>query len=248
MVQGVISIDTPHRGAPAMGHGRTLALATFAAAGVGIAYECTSRRRLCWALEALPAGGTGAIYKMFHTSGLVYDQMIPGSGFLTSLNATPDPFIKVGIVGHSSKAWQWVRMYADAGNPPESPLGGRARVREMSRTYKHLWKSSFLRGLLGVVAVAAGQPALATSLFRRGVTDVAAGLALKAVDVVYRAVTSPGDEGDGIVPVNSQRYPYADKLYEIRGADSHLGATKSDLVRDQVRAALQERFFLIPKQ
>lgn len=68
---------------------------------------------------------------------------------------------------------------------------------------------------------------------------------IQVFDIVYKAVVSPGDESDGIVPVKSQTYPRANRIYHVYNADSHVGTTRSDYVRLQIRAALKEAGFNI---
>jgi hypothetical protein len=77
---------------------------------------------------------------------------------------------------------------------------------------------------------------------------VAAGCAklaaqLKGADAVYKRLTVGSDSGDGIVPMNSQYYPNANRQYLIGDGDSHAGVLRGvDRSGPKVLAALSEVF------
>jgi hypothetical protein len=166
------------------------------------------------------------------TANPLYPQMTPNNPFRTALNAAPDPFKRVGIVSHSDGRWVWARLFGDNRCAPELDCGGRNTVKRTQRFHKHV-----------------GQPEVAyvTGLIMKGAITVL--VAMNAFDIVYRRIVAPGDESDGIVPVRSQQYPYSNRDYHIFGADSHVGATRSDKVQPRVFDALAapDLFSVIPR-
>jgi hypothetical protein len=235
-IRGVLTIDSPHQGGPAM----SVALAgAYALAKVlhSIPGVCPSKRG-CGELEMMGGLNSVAAKLDAFTTNPLYPQMTPNNPFRTVLNAAPDPFVKVGIVSHSDQRWVWVRMFGDNRCAPEEDCGGRNTVKRTQRFYKHTKLVALISSVLTVGFAIAGQPALAIitgAVFSGSMTVLAA---MKAFDIIYHQIVSPGDESDGLVPVRSQQYPYTDRDYNIFGADSHVGATRSDKVQSRVFDAL----------
>lgn len=73
--------------------------------------------------------------------------------------------------------------------------------------------------------------------------------ALNNIDAGWDRLTAYGDKTDGIVQGSSQVYPTSgnaqERQYPINGGDSHLGETKSNLVKEQISRAFTE-YFLVP--
>lgn len=258
LVRGVIAINSPHHGAPAM---------RFPIGAVSMAYKVLTFpfRALCIPFDHRGCGeirmltdANSPIHKLgftldpAHFLG-VYSQMIPGSLFQSNLNARPDPFIKVGIVSHSPGKWKWSRLYGDFTCGPEQTLaldgcrGGREHAGATNRTYKHFVKATILAGLQGVGHLLEGDLGSAAVSGGQALSYGSLAAMMRAANWLYDMFVSPRDESDGVVPVRSQQYPYADELYDVRGADTHVGSTRSRLVRDVVYQALQRRFGLLPQ-
>lgn len=239
-VQGVITIDSPHHGGPAMRLGIAIGAA---ALGTALAlpqiYLCAGNQRGCGEVQMIMSA-EGPLWKLasLATTPLYY-QMVPNSGFQTTqLNATAEPFKKVGIVSRSQKKFVWARLWSELACAPDDWCGGREQVHRTKRLVSHLKHVAILSALVSVGALIVGQTSTA---YQAAVAAVKSGGLLVTIEVfdwLYRQVVSPGDDSDGIAPVQSQTYPNADRLYYIENADSHVGATRSEYVRDRVFAAL----------
>ena len=239
-VQGVITIDSPHHGGPAMRLGIAIGAA---ALGTALAlpemYRCTTGVRGCGEVQIISMA-EGPLWKLagLATTPLYY-QMVPNSSFQTTqLNTAPEPFKKVGIVSRSQKKYVWARLWAENRCAPDETCGGREQVHRTKRLVSHLKHSAIISALVSVGALILGQPSTA---YQAGVAAISSAGLLAVIEVfdwMYREVVAPGDDSDGIAPVQSQMYPNADRLYYIENADSHVGATRSEYVRDRVFAAL----------
>ena len=65
---------------------------------------------------------------------------------------------------------------------------------------------------------------------------------MDGIDYYWDRITSPGDNSDGIVQGVSKIYPGRDQQYTIRRSDSHVGETRSTLVRNQMRIIFDTHF------
>jgi hypothetical protein len=70
----------------------------------------------------------------------------------------------------------------------------------------------------------------------------------KATTGLWNIMTARFGKTDGIVPGSSQIYPNALQNYQIPQGDSHVGETKSDLTRRELRKALRGYMNVTPKQ
>ena len=246
-IRGVLTINSPHQGGPAMS---TALHAVYNLANVlhSIPGVCPSKRG-CGELEMM--GGLNSFVAKLDafTANPLYPQMTPNNPFRTALNAAPDPFKRVGIVSHSDGRWVWARLFGDNRCAPELDCGGRNTVKRTQRFHKHVVIVAMISSVLTVGFTMLGQPEVAyvTGLIMKGAITVL--VAMNAFDIVYRRIVAPGDESDGIVPVRSQQYPYSNRDYHIFGADSHVGATRSDKVQPRVFDALAapDLFSVIPR-
>jgi hypothetical protein len=198
---------------------------------------CPSKRG-CGELEMMGGLNSVAAKLDAFTANPLYPQMTPNSAFRSVLNATPDPFVRVGIVSHSDGRWVWARMFGDSRCAPDLDCGGRNTVKRTQRFHKHVVIVAMISSVLTVGFTMLGQPEVAyfTGLIMKGALTVL--VAMNAFDIIYRRVVAPGDESDGLVPARSQEYPYSNRDYHIYGADSHVGATRSDKVQSRVFDAL----------
>jgi hypothetical protein len=71
---------------------------------------------------------------------------------------------------------------------------------------------------------------------------------LKGVDLLYKAITVPGESGDAVVPGHSQLYPHVSSLYQfaVHDADSHVGVLKQTSTSVPVISLAITRTFGIP--
>jgi pimeloyl-ACP methyl ester carboxylesterase len=235
-IRGVLTIDSPHQGGPAMA---TALHAVYNLANVlhSIPGVCPSKRG-CGELEMM--GGLNSVVAKLDAfaANPLYPQMTPNNPFRTALNAAPDPFLKVGIVSHSDGRWVWARMFGDNRCAPELDCGGRNTVKRTQRFHKHAAITALISGLLTVGFAMIQQPILMAASLTVYIGAVTVLAAMDAFDLIYHLVVSPGDQSDGLAPVRSQEYPYSDRDYHILHADSHVGATRSDMVQSRVFDAL----------
>ena len=233
---GVITVDTPHQGAlldlsgrAALAAGLTNQIIDLLGAGgctsafdnpgcfIGVFLEQESFNAVNYALDsAIPA-----------TQDLLPIQQNP---YLQNLNAVSENFTRVGVEGHSDKRFVLERLGGDFIAFPDDTLGGRNIVRFTKVAYAGFRICEIIALIFGDCDVAE---------FCGGIAD-----AMDDIDVFWDLVTAPGDSSDGIVQGASQRYPSATASYPISGADSHIGATKSDLVRDAISQTLDRQFFV----
>jgi pimeloyl-ACP methyl ester carboxylesterase len=248
-LQGVITLGSPHLGAPAMNTGVTLARWTGRALATGFLYLCATNQRGCGEAEMM-AGATGVFAKLDNFAFTpLYNEMAPNSPFRSQLNGVTETFKKVGVVSHSQNRFLWARMVGDMRCDPDAECGGREQVHRTKRFQKHLKYTAIIGGLLAIGATIVGQPYIASTAARSALQAGGMYAMLEIFDSIYHAVVSPHDDSDGIVPVTSQRYPHADQLYEIFNADSHVGTTRSGWVQDRIRLALTDtRLFVVARR
>ena len=248
-LQGVITLGSPHLGAPAMNTGVTLARWTGRALATGFLYLCATNQRGCGEAEMM-AGATGVFAKLDNFAYTpLYNEMAPNSEFRSRLNGVTETFKKVGVVSHAQNRFLWARMVGDMRCDPDTDCGGREQVHRTKRFQKHLKYTAIIGSLLAIGATIAAQPIVASTAAKSALQAGGMYALLEIFDVIYHAVVSPHDDSDGIVPVNSQRYPRADQLYDIYNADSHVGTTRSAWVQDRIRLALtNERLFVVVRR
>jgi hypothetical protein len=129
-------------------------------------------------------------------------------------------------------------MFGDNRCAPEQDCGGRNTVKRTQRFHKHAAITALISGLLTVGFAMIQQPILMAASLTVYIGAVTVLAAMDAFDLIYHLVVSPGDQSDGLAPVRSQEYPYSDRDYHILHADSHVGATRSDMVQSRVFDAL----------
>lgn len=230
MVRGVVTLNTPHQGAPIARQGRqwilnasVTAVIAFSNCGVFGLQGCD------WANRYVQSGVGGVVANLAYNelTGQAKVDLRPGSAFLNQLNAYPESFARFGIEGRSSSRWQPFRLFGDVTCAPDAWCGGRAAAARADRNFY----GNIVCGFLNLFtqnyngAWACG--------WRAG--------SLLAFDEGWKLFYSGFERaGDGIVPASSQRYPGAQQ-FTVENADSHVGATKSPLSRDQLRFVFESR-------
>lgn len=213
-VNGVVAISSPHVGAKIATNGRNI---------VGV-------------VGALIGGLPGEVIALNIADLLlpVHADLLTGgrSGVLNRINATYEPFTRVGIQNHAEKRWVLWRLGAD-GNcaGPELSCGGRVKVKAVQRSYDKAKKCTII-GFLTII----GSP-----------VGAACGLkviGMNAVDHGWNLLTAGSDRTDGFIQGQSQVYPYAIRNIVITNADSHSGEVRSPLVRTQLTSTLQAQFYV----
>jgi pimeloyl-ACP methyl ester carboxylesterase len=237
--KAVITINSPHQGAP---------IVTAAARALSSLEYMSSVASLIYARGSLGAANMGAIIspnsvlRRIFNGGIVLQQMAPGSAFLTDLAARQESNVRrYAIRSQVHEQWQSVRVFCDrkASTSQGVPMGRRC-VEDTKRMVKRSTWRAIASGLLSVVAVAIPVvgPFLASSLKYDGKASATLVALLYSVDIIWRDAFSGFAPSDGVVPMSSQRWVGANAERVITGADSHVGSTKSDLVRAQLAQLL----------
>jgi pimeloyl-ACP methyl ester carboxylesterase len=233
---GAITVDTPHLGALIDLTSREAAATELADLinSLSFAAGCTGPDdNLACALADFLANFSFVLVNFAVDSAIpatVDLEPVPFSGYLNSLNANTENFTRVGIAGHSNKRWVLMRLGGDFFSTPDGTFGGRNTALATEVLYDSLLACV-------VVAELSCDPDVAEFC-----ANIAIGM--DDIDSFWDNITAPGDASDGIVQGVSQSYNGATANYVIGGADSHVGATKSDKVRDQLINALDKQFFV----
>lgn len=133
--------------------------------------------------------------------------------------------LRISVENNTNQRWALARLIGDSRAYPDQPGGGRNWARYTNRVYNGFRHCSWLASILGYWGTA--------------ITCVKIAIGMNGVDSFWRNMTTGGQDGsDAIVQNASQVYPSATKRYIINGADSHLGETASDKVKDQVKSSL----------
>ncbi|MCU0626290.1 MAG: alpha/beta hydrolase [Gemmatimonadaceae bacterium] len=237
LVRGVIAIGSPLAGAPFVGKFmQPMQL-------IGNPIRQLSQRiysdgSLGFMQAAALAEPNSPLVRALNTiNGPVYPQMAPGSTFLTAAATRNEQrFRRVAIRSQVHAEWQSVRVLCDKrGNDLEWAPGGRRCVDATRRTVRRLSIRAVVMTALSIAS--AFHPA--TMAFTAGFTQTAISDAVRvgfmyAVDGLWRFLFVDHQPGDGVVPVWSQTWHGAERNVLITGADSHVGSTRSDLVRRQL--------------
>jgi pimeloyl-ACP methyl ester carboxylesterase len=236
-VAGVITIGTPHLGAPVVKY--------IGSINTLLGLSGVAARFLCWYSNG---GGchqvgniTGSTVHNFFMAMAgpvpVLNEMWPRSAYHDSFNAQPESFARYGIQSYSWKRWQPWRIYGDAYCYPEAYCGGSAIVKKADRTFHHDISCSIIGLFITRWDLAAGCAADAAFM--------------KAFDNIYRRYAEPApvddsNYGDGIVPGWSQRYPNIpdQDQYPVHDGASHTGETKFPRVGAKVEVILHDRFLV----
>lgn len=235
IVRGIITIDTPHQGAP-LAAIPSQAVSYMLAPIIGVAGCRLVGHQICDMIGGAPAAALASLLVPFalNSGSPVIREMNPHDGFWSAFNAVPESFPRAGIQSKSWDKWSGWRMWGDSRCSPLVYCGGRATAKFVDQRYHFAIKCAVVGGIAGLFwhpswVVAAGCAKLAAQL--------------KASDGVYKRLTVGGDSGDGIVPLNSQYYPNANRQYQIPDGDSHVGVLRGvDKSGPQVLAALSDVF------
>ncbi len=227
-ITGVVTIGTPHKGAPAARHLRTLAVlfgwGPYPAAAICPVFGMAG----CTHFGALALQPISAYWRSLWNPVPVLNEMQPNSSYHASFNAQPEAFRRYGIESYIWQHWAIWKENGDMKCYPEESCGGYKEVKKTDRIYHHDISCS----IVGIFTVNWGKA------FKCGLD---AGF-LKAIDGLYNKYTRDGDT-DGIVPKYSQLYPnipFTDQ-YEIYDGPSHTGETKAMVVRARLETILSTR-------
>ena len=233
-ITGVLTVDTPNLGADiaqSLAYGITSgfqadAQGLYNIAGCGSVFDNLA----CTLAGVIWAGASNLAEIGIDNSLPSLADLQPGSSFLNALNNAPESFLRAGIVSNSDPRWVEFRVFGDALGGPTGALGGRDMAGIAEGVYDGITVGAIIAAFCGDYA-----EALKLEKITNKMDDI---------DSFWNSmVAGPTDGSDGIVQSSSQYYPGGGAAqYVINGADSHVGSTRSDLVRDQITAALTGTF------
>jgi pimeloyl-ACP methyl ester carboxylesterase len=227
-IRGVVTVGTPHKGAPAARHLTSLIIVfgwgPYPAAAICPYFGMAG----CSRFGELAFQPVSAWWRTLWDHPPVLNEMQPNSPYHASFNAQPESFPRFGIQSYIWQHWQIWKQNGDMKCFPEESCGGYKEVKKTDRIYHHSVSCS----IIGFFTVNWAKA------FKCGLD---AGF-MKGIDGVYNKYTRDGDT-DGIVPKYSQLYPNVPQTsqYEIYDGPHHIGETKAIVVRDRLETILTQR-------
>ncbi len=232
IVSGVVTLDTPHEGAPVAGVPQgllqTVLLGDMANVWGDVGCTTAYDNILCFLTDLQYSGMSAQLINI----GALTD-LVPGSAFLNNLNSQSENFKKAAVIGNTNRRWIEVRVAANLlGCNPEDACGER-NVASIYGIVNDSLDVSYTIAQL-VCWFTGDQTACDIADYLLRII-----LDMNLADFDYNYLVAGLAPEDGIVPSSSQNYPSSSAVqYPIGGADSHLGATRSDLARNALEQAL----------
>jgi pimeloyl-ACP methyl ester carboxylesterase len=228
-ISGVITIGTPHWGAPMAKHLNSINR-LFRWGGDAAILMCGwSNTYGCQNFSYIANSTLRNIFVSLAGPVAVMSQMQPRSAYHTQVNGLPETsFGKYGIESYLWKKWLPWRLYGDAFCYEDSPCGGSAQVKKIDKIYHHDISCSITSGLL--------------FNWRTAAKCAADAVFLRAADNLYGGWVEWS--GDGIVPGWSQRYPNipTTDIFQIFDGPAHWGETSDKRVGQRVESILNQHF------
>jgi pimeloyl-ACP methyl ester carboxylesterase len=243
-VQGLVTIGTPHWGAPAATYGASIANVIV---GLGTQFHVCADATMCNIASELDKGWQTIARPARRAQPILYD-MTPGTPVHGYLNV-PEPFPHFGI---QTSIWARHRPFAlarDLGgstsafgggfagpcSDPESACGGRAFAQAVERAEARYRTCAVINNIWTVFKALQCQGYIAF---------------IEGADSYHQRITSGSEiDQDGIVPLSSQLYPNTPTgdQYTIYQSVTHAGQTRSGAVRDAVNAIFLGRLGVTPR-
>ncbi len=226
LVNGVVTIGTPHKGAQITQTSRVLITAV-SEVFVGLAANgCTSFRGLRCAAAGFMVNTVPVVAKFGGDAAVpAFVDLKPGSSFQAQLNGTSESFAHAGIQSYPSRFLVEWRLGGDA------LLGGSDSGRKAVTTgYFSLGFATACSAVGWII----GAHSKATKC------AITAG-AMIGWDLVWNAMVADFGKSDGIVPGSSQVYPNTPRNAAMRDSPpSHMGETRSGETRKTLRVILRD--------
>jgi len=230
-VRGVVTIGTPHWGAPAAKHLRSINRLFRWGNDAAILLCSWSTTYGCQNFTYIANSTMRNAFIALAGNVPVMSEMQPNSSYHTQVNSLPEgSFRKFGIESYLWKKWLPWRLYGDEYCYEDSSCGGSAQVKKVDKIYHHDISCSITSSLLLSWKTAA--KCAADAVFLRAADNLYAGWVEWA--------------GDGIVPGWSQHYPNlpTTDFYQIFDGPAHWGETSDKRVGQRVEAVLRDRFLI----
>lgn len=234
--KAVITINSPHQGAPIFSGriGQFLSKLAWVHTAAGVIF---ARRSAGVNSAAILMSPRSVLQAIRNNGGSLVDQISIGSTFQANLSArNENSFRRFAVRSQIFSEWAGVRVYCDAkvSTAPGVPRGRRC----VADTKKEVSRRRWSAGIFGVLSIVA---ALTPGLFYSAATDAAFVSINYAIDAAYREIFTDWQPSDGVVTMSSQRWSGggANEERTIYNADSHVGSTKSVMVKDQLADLLR---------
>jgi pimeloyl-ACP methyl ester carboxylesterase len=224
LVNGVVTLGTPHRGAPIVRTNKAVitavlsipAAAAYAGCGSPTGVRCSAGAFLIGSSVELARRGADA-------ASPAYIDLRPGSDFQQQLNAVYEPFPNAGIQSYPTRIFIEWRLGFDMKGPDKGRNGVKAAY----------WTT----GVTTACAIVSWYIGRGDKAALCATTTAA----LIAFDLLYNGLVSGFGKSDGVVPGSSQVYPNARRNYPMRsGAPSHTGETQSYETQKALHAVLSD--------
>lgn len=243
-VRGVITVGSPHLGAPLVDGPIGPAIALVTATATTRVWLCAKNKRGCGEVQALLSNNGLLQYtNAIAGSGSLASQLSPNSAFRSVLASGSEPYIKSAVISHSPNRWLFMRLLGDRSCYPDDPTcGGRARAAGTERFYRHLRRTAIVYAITGTMASLFGATqAIAGPSFALAIESGSMMVFLDMMDLAIRNWIIRSNDSDGVVPASSQFYPNVpiNLQQQIPGADTHVGSTSSPWVGDALDKILQ---------
>jgi pimeloyl-ACP methyl ester carboxylesterase len=228
-IRGVVTIGTPHWGAPAAKHLRSINRLFRWGNDAAILMCGWTNTYGCQNFTYIANSTMRNIFIALAGNVPVMSQMQPRSAYHTQVNSLPEgSFRKFGIESYLWKKWLPWRLYGDAFCYEDSQCGGSAQVRKVDKIYHHDISCSIISGLL--------------MSWRSAAKCAADAVFLRAADNLYGGWVEWA--GDGIVPGWSQHYPNipTTDIWTVDDGPAHWGETSDKRVGQRVETVLRARF------
>jgi pimeloyl-ACP methyl ester carboxylesterase len=224
LVNGIVTLGSPHRGAPIVNTARPVVAAILSIPGAAAYNGCGSPKGLRCSAGGFLIGSAVSLAKYGADDAVTaFIDLKPGSDFQQRLNSTNESFSRAGIQSYPSRIFVEWRLGFD----PTGPDNGRKGV-------KVAYVTTGATTACAVVGWFIGRGDKATQC---AVTTAA----IIGFDLLWNALVSGFGKSDGIVPGSSQVYPNALRNIAMRnGAPSHTGETQSQETRETLRVTLHE--------
>jgi pimeloyl-ACP methyl ester carboxylesterase len=256
-VGGVITIDTPHQGDMLLDNG-VAGLDKLAVYGMNwvVGDMCSADAATCATLaNLLGIAAVGGIEVGIGVETPALIDLQYKSLYTQGLNLVPETYPSAGIVGVSDPRWLEFRLGGDLADGPTGTYGGQNLATTADATY---WTIDGLSWLFWGIA----EDYYDDDDYDDGdyymwlsdlCTDAENGMDWLDSNFNHYVTTDyyTGDSdpigSDGIVQATSQYYPNSlSTNIVIPDADSHMGATQSQLVRAALDTLLSNQFFVAP--
>lgn len=227
LVNGVVTLGSPHRGAPIVKTARPVVAAVLSIPGAAVYNGCGSPRGLRCSAGAFLIGSAVGLSKYgADASNPAFIDLKPGSDFQQQLNAAYEPFPRAGIQSHASRIFVEWRIGFDA-MASAGPDHGRKGV-------KVAYATTAATTVCAVVGWFVGRG-------DKAVICAGATAGMISFDLLWNGLVSGFGKSDGIVPGSSQVYPNALRNYPMKdGAPSHTGETRSRETQRALQVILPE--------